>query len=196
MLPDLPAVKRKLLKVQMDFVQNTARELMPAFGECQTIHIFEGNQQGVERATGDTDIRDLNVASAEVAVAPHKDDLGTVFSKLHDMARQFAEQFEKKSFQHLNEVLDQHGQTADAKGTLNADTLLEAFSKIEFPLGPNGEIDLSNFKLVCAPSAQDRMKAAMLEIENIPEKKRRLEEIMQQKKEAALAREADRKLVE
>jgi hypothetical protein len=196
MLPDLPIIKEKLFAVQMDFMKQTTRQFMPAFGDCPVLRVFEGSQQGVERSTGDTEVRDFSVARASITTKPHEEDLGSIFAKLCDMAKQYAGQMEQNSFRNLNETLDKHGQTADAKGApLNADMLLEAYRKIEIPLGPDGEVDIDGLRFVIAPGMEERMQAAILELRTSPEKSKLLEEIKQQKKEAALAREADRKLV-
>jgi hypothetical protein len=193
MLPDLPQLKSRLLETQMKYVRWAAKQQMPAFGDCAEHPIFEGSQHGIERATGDTEINSFNKIGAEVVSAPHMDDLEATFEKLYAMGGQLAEQFEKNAFKYICELMDRTGQTVKGEnGKFTVNTFLEALSKVEFPLGADGNIDLAGFRLVVNPVDHERVAQ---EIENSPELMKKMTEILEKKQEAARAREADRKLV-
>ena len=191
MLPDIPTLKKRLLKVQMKFVHDVAREQMPAFGGCLRLPIFEGNKNGIERATGDSEIREFDRVGAEIVTAPHKDDLGATFAKLYEMGRQIAEKTEKNSFQYMTELLTRVGQATDAKGKPTAEAMLEMLEKVEIPLGADGNLDMSGMNMVVSPDAYRTAVKAWTELQSDP----RFQELMKRKEAAARVREANRKLV-
>lgn len=195
MLPDLPLIKKRLLKIEMDFVHWATREQMPAFGDARSFPIYEGHQTGVERATGDTEVNDMLKTGVEIETAPHEDDLNITFGKLYDMGTQFAESIEKNGFKRLNETLEKCGRTVNANGVFNVDVFFQVLSDLEYPLNAEGNIDLNGMKFVAGSKAYDAFVRVQKEIEQSPKLQERMKKILEKKQEEARAREADRKLV-
>jgi len=195
MLPDLPRLKSDLVAIQFRFVQWSARQQMPAFGESPQHPVFEGSHLGVEQASGDSKTDALDQFESSILLNPADDDLEAVWLKLYEMAEQLASQFEKKGFERLNESCARTGNTVNGKGKRFAEGILEALDKIEIPLNDQGDVDLSGMRFVVGDELFSKVPDELARIENTPELKSRMDEIMTRKKEQALAREANRKLV-
>ena len=195
MLPDLPRLKSDLASIQLRFVRWSARQQMPAFGESPQHPVFEGSHLGVEQASGDSNTDTLDQFKMSIALNRADDDLEAVWLKLYEMAEQLASQLETKGFERLNQSCARTGNAVNGKGKRFAEGVLELLEKIEMPLNDQGEVDLSGMRFVVGDELFSKAPAEMERLAATPELQSRLGEIMAQKKEQALAREANRKLV-
>lgn len=175
----------------MDFFAYIGREEMGVFKECKRFPMYEGNLHGVKRPTGESETQKLKKITTEMEMEPQNENLDTSFTKIYNMGQHFAEQMERNSFQHLNDVCDAHGQTVDAREKSPEEAFIELFEKVEIPLGKDGKLDLSGMQIVCG---NDVFKAVQKFSQN-PELTKRFEALMAKKEEKARAKEANRKLV-
>ena len=192
MLPDLPKLKDELQKFQKDFIHQAISDGVGPFKRSTKIIMFEGNRRGMTRPTGEHESRDLSAIEGQFSLDPTEDDLETTFTKLYDLGIQMGQDFQRRAFEDLNTELAIKGQSVDAKGLSPAEWLLQMLHKIEYPLGQDGEIDISGYEFVGDSNAYIK---AWEEIYNDPNKIREFKKLVQYKTENARLREANRKLV-
>ena len=195
MLPDLPKLKNDLYNFQRDFIQESIKQGLGPLKDCKIIPMFEGHRHGVERPAEDKEIHDFTPIKGEGVFKPQEDDLETTFEKLFEMAQQMSHAFQRKAFKQLDKSLTEKGQTVNAEGMPRVDAIFEMLEKVEFPLGPDGKLDMSGCKFIGGSKAYEAMIKAWKEILSDPEKIRKLEDLQKRKEESARAKEANRKLV-
>lgn len=164
---------------------------MGAFKDCKVTMVFEGNRHGIQRSTGDSEIKDFWNFGAAITLEPHKDTLETILSKLSDMAQEMASQMQQRSFQLLSTTSEEHGQVVDGDGKTLTESILEVIEKVEIPLNSAGELDMSNMKLIVGPGVAERLQ----QIDYSKEIQGKLAAILERKEAAARDREANRELV-
>ncbi|MEX0999738.1 MAG: hypothetical protein WD000_07240 [Thermodesulfobacteriota bacterium] len=195
MLPDLSKLKNKLYKFQEDFIHHSIQQGLGPLKDCKRIPMFEGHRHGVERHTEDKEIHDFTPIEGEIAFKPQEDDLETTFEKLYDLGQQMGNAFQKKAFEQMDKSLTKKGQSVNAEGLPTVDAIFAMLEKVEFPLGPDGKLNMSGYKFVGGTKAQESMIKAWKEILTDPGKMNKLERLQKRKEESARAKEANRKLV-
>ncbi len=197
MLPDLPDLRAQIDRLQRRYVQRGIGARLVAFQESPKQLIREGHRARIRREDNSFDEIPL---TRESAIATVKDDevasltLANVLAKLDEMADELAPKVARNLYQHLDQTLAAAGQTVDNQGrAFTAESLLASLEILEmdFEDGP----PLSHLRLVGHPSMREVFEQAQRELVSDPELRRRLEQLVEKKREAWRDREAARKLV-
>jgi hypothetical protein len=195
MLPDLPKLKNGLFGFQQEFLHRYIKQGLGPFEDCKRIPMYEGHRHSVQRPTGDEETHNFTPIGGEISLKPHEDDLDITFKKLYDTAEQMGMALQKKTLDQLDKSLEATGQSVNAEGMSAVDAIFGMFEKVEFPLGPDGKLDMSGYKLLGGTIAYEPMMKAWKEIQTDPEKIKKMEELLKSKEKSARAKEANRKLV-
>ena len=112
-----------------------------------------------------------------------------IVDSIREGAQSVVSSLNEQFFPRMNTILDEAGQTIDAKGRpLTPDLLLDVLEKIEIDFDDSGNPIMP--VIVAHPNVVDAiMKCPLTE-----EHKRRLDEIIERKREASLARQRSRSL--
>ena len=111
------------------------------------------------------------------------------------IAAQIIDAQHKTIFGKINEVTSRTGMVTDARGKpFSPEMLLESLKKMEISFDQTGEARMPT--LVMAPKLADSVKDKLPEWDKDPELKRRLNAIIQKKRQEWIDRENSRKLVD
>lgn len=195
MLPDYPETKRLFTRVFQTYMRDKARQISP-FGMIETRHMHEGRAMKVTRADESESKSEAVQIGAEMEVTFAEAEtltLEKVIAKydqvLLDLVRKQTTMVQERLHEDIPE-----SQAVDAKGRpLDAQVLYELLDKKEIEFYPDGRPH--EIHVVGPLFAHGRLPAVMQEIDSNPELKKKFDDLMERKKEAWRAREADRELV-
>lgn len=189
MLPDLPNIKKRLYKVQLEFYQWAHKKQMPMLRYAQNSPIHEGNSHTIERI-GYQDKNEFSKITWELTLDPSSETLESVFTKLYNSATVTAEQFERIAFNQLDKTLTKAGQTTNSNPENPYESIIQAFEKIQFTLDENGNLDLSNHQIFVGPELFKKISKMKV----TSDQRKRMDLVLEKKQKEAHAREANRKL--
>lgn len=197
MLPDFPALKDKLQKVVLANLRQRVNTCDRVFSQVKRLTQHEGQQMRHEQHGGGTVQQGFEEIGAkfEIAMADVPNLVGTTLdAKLEEMAQELIAQSAKLFFQKVGEACEKAGTAIDAGGKpLSPEILLEAVSSVQMEFGPDGKPTQS---FVIHPDMLPAVKKVAQQIENDPELKRRHADILERQREAWVARENNRQLVD
>lgn len=108
------------------------------------------------------------------------------------MAEQFAKQLSLNLFRTLDEVTTKTGQVVDGRGApMSNEMMMEMFSKmtIDFEKSPHGDLTI-----VVAPQMASRLQSLDRELYEKPDLRRKMNELMDKKRNEFREREINRNL--
>jgi hypothetical protein len=193
MLPDFPETKLLFHRFFVTHMRRKARAISP-LGAVKVRYIHEGH--GMETVRADQSVSDgspqqftsmMEIKSEEIEKLTFQDVLARYDQVVLDMVRQQA----SYAFAKLDQEIPDSNKL-DAKGKkMDAAMMLEMLKAMETDFYPDG----SPHELHVVGFSQGRLDAIDQEVKSNPELQKQFDEMMQEKKEKWLAREADRKLV-
>jgi hypothetical protein len=192
MLPDFPETKRLFARAFQTYMRRKAREVSP-YSMVQTHHLHEGRTMQIVRSDkSESESALVQMSSLIEFKLDEIEDLtlekvvAKIDATVVDIVRQQVSLVRERLSTELPE-----SQTVDGKGRkFDGEIVLQALDRMQMEFYPDGT---PHEIFVDAPP--EKIAAAMKEIENSPELKKRHEELVQKKREEWCAREADRKLV-
>jgi hypothetical protein len=196
MLPDFPETKRLFSRFFQTYMRRKMREVSP-FGMLHTRYLHEGRTMKITRAD-DTKSESGMVQMSSMLEIKVDEIEGLTFEKVIEKHDALVADMAVKQAHFIRERMSAElpeSQTLDGKGKkFDAQMLIDVLDKMQIEFYPDGtphEIygDGSMFR-------PERMAAIEKELDESPELKRKFDDMMVKKKEAWLAREADRKLVD
>ncbi len=197
MLPEFPLLKEAFTRAVIRNLAERTKMHAGIVGTVGRARMFEGRQNVIVRPDGSEDPTSMNEARAELRIPLDKlKEIGLqqLMDRLDEIARDMARQQSEHFFATLGEGSKKAGTTIDAQGKpLTPDLILKMFDTIWIDFRPDGTPIMPT--MVISPSNQEGMKAAIQQMENSPELKKRFDEIMIKKREEWNARAADRVLV-
>jgi len=123
-------------------------------------------------------------------------DIDSLMEELSEGALDLVKNMSQLFFRRLNEITEESGQTYNAGGKpLDFDTFLKLYEMLEFEFDEHGQL-ISEYKVPLPPRLFKTLSRKIPEWEKDPQKKKRLDELMQRKREEFYAKEANRKLVD
>lgn len=157
--------------------------------------IHEGAAKVIQRSTTNSDETKMFAANAETTM--HFDEIESVdvifiMKKAEEIAEQFARQFSQHLFHIMDEVTAKTGQRVDAQGTpLTNEVIMEMLSKmqIDFEKSPHGDL-----MIVTAPQMAQRFQALERELNENPELSKKMNDLMEKKRDEFREREINRNL--
>jgi hypothetical protein len=121
-------------------------------------------------------------------------DMETLVAKFDRAAEEMAASSTRHFLQRIEETAREVGNVYDMRGgRLTLDAMLKGLEMIEIDFDETGKPQLPS--LVVNPAMVPRLKELQAESDQNPEYKRKWDEIIERKREAWRAREADRRLV-
>jgi hypothetical protein len=195
MLPDFPETKRLFSRFFRTYMRRKARQISP-YGAVQSRYIHEGRATRIKRADQSESTSPMQQLSASLEIKFDEIESLT-FEKAIEKHDAMLLDLVRKQTDFIRERMSAEipaSQTLDAKGKkLSPQIMFDLFEKMQIDFYPDGtphELHVDG-PLFTAES----LAAVETEIESDPEWKRKFDEMMEKKKEAWRAREADRKLV-
>lgn len=194
MLPTYPKLESYRKRSNLDMVKAVTRQLAPML-ETIDAHIqFEGQKSAIQRETGELDETRMNRLSAEAAIErlPLRDFTEDVVNEhLTSMAEQFARGMTRYFQEFMNETAEKTGNVVNSQGKpFNEDLFLDAIETLDHSFGLDGKWQPPT--VIVHPSMAEAIAAAG---GPSPEGAKRLEVILERKRDEFRRREASRILV-
>ncbi len=195
MLPDLPELKRLILRALQARMNATMLAHLGPFKEAKHRVLEEGDSTAIVYPDGRTRDTEMREAIGEVTVTDEvlrHGDLGALLTEIDKAGAQMAEQQAEHGYRTLAQISREVGTAVDNRGMpLSADAILAVLEKIQIDFSDDGP----SLQLVMHPEMRPKAEAAMQALESDPALKTRFEVLMVRKREEFLAREARRQLV-
>jgi hypothetical protein len=195
MLPDLPKIKKDLTKAQSEFLAVIFRGSMGVLNRAAKTVLWEGNAHGVSRPSEDLDSNRFSSTIGDIKLDFNGETLESVFAKLFDTGIKMGKEAERVGLESLSDFLTKRGQVIGPDGNLDGETVLKILDSLEFSITAKDQLDLSNFAFVGSEDMLAKYKDAFKEIEADSILIERLTKILEQKRQDAITRKANRKLV-
>lgn len=198
LLPDYPELKAVLRERLNKRLQLQIEQHMGILQVASRRVMYEGDALAVVREDGTVDESDLSEAHAEFGVDPT--DIETlapavIVEKFDQLARQIAAAQERTAFDTLESVVAATGNVIDAKGrSLSAELWLEALERQPLEFGRDGLPHMPT--IAVHKDVVEKAREELARLEQEPELRAKLTEILEQKRVEWRHRESDRKLVE
>ena len=194
MLPRIASLESEFTDALQRYVQLLSRSdgLMR---EIRAHVIHEGTASAIQRSPVDTEKTKMFVAEAEATMRldeMENVDVNYILSKAAEIAAQFGRKFNESLFQTMEDATAKTGQRVDARGTpLTNEIIMEMLSKmsIDFEKSQHGDITI-----VTAPQMLPRFQALERELNDDPELRKRMNDLMDQKRNEFREREINRNL--
>ena len=122
-------------------------------------------------------------------------DFEVVLKKFYNMGLKAASKMAKHSFKQISKIIDETGNSIQAKGSWTKEQFLEVIRKIMIDFDEETGQPLMPTMYI-HPSQADSVRAMIKDTENDPEYKLEFDRIIEQKRQEFYAREANRKLVD
>lgn len=195
MLPDYSEIKGKIKK-KIEERMRSGKEIPPLDVLPQKT-VFEGDKFKTVRSDGSTDVTDFEKFSTEIKI-DLKDfesiSFEEILKKVDEAAIEMETQKGRHFFEKMKEIVDSTGNVINAKGEkLNPEHIFKLMELIEINFNDNGTYKPLDFYV--GTEISERSIEVLKEIDNTPELKRRMEEIIDKKREEWRDRESSRRLV-
>lgn len=194
MLPTYPKLEAYRSRRNQDHVRAKVRVLSPMIGLVKAHVQFEGRSSAIQREDGGLDETPITSASGEVSIKfvdlpDFTEEL--VVKHLDDMAEQLARSMSEHFFARISEITEKVSNVVDNKGApFSEDIFLDAMDTIEHRFGPGGTWQPPT--MIAGPALAEKIaKAGGMSKEGA----KRLEKILERKRDEFRRREAARILV-
>jgi len=196
MLPDYVDAKELLQEFLDRWLKRRIQEHLGPIREVPRYRIFEGSGTSIIRPDNREDITDMQ--KTEIGFSVILDEVPTmtlpeILQRLDEVGQKMADKMAKLTYSTLSEGAEQVGNVVRSTGKITPEVILEVFEKIEIVFDENGQPEFPSIHI--HPDMEDTMKEALSKLQNIPENRRKFEEILARKREAWRVREANRRLV-
>lgn len=197
MLPDFVEIKRELADILTHRMRPSAAE-QSVVASASHISFYEGDEWVVHRSDGTTERSGYEVMEGKMEL--HFDELeekgfSAVREALMGARNQMVEQAEREMLDDIQEVVEETGNVMDAGGQpFTAELWLDSLEMLEFSFEKDGTWKPPT--LVIHPSKAETVSEELQRIEDEPELKERLEDLVAQKREAWRDRESRRRVVD
>lgn len=194
MLPRIASLEAEFSDALTRYVQLRSRSdgLMR---EIRAHLIHEGTASAIQRSPTDSEKTEMFAAQAEATM--HFDeieavDVNYIIRKADEIAGQFGRKFSESLFKTMDDVTTKTGQRVDARGApLTNEMIMEMLSMmpIEFEKSQHGDI-----AIVIAPEMLPRFQMLERELNENPELRKKMNDLMDQKRNEFREREINRNL--
>lgn len=197
MLPDFPALKAEIQRIILAKLRLRIDTGDPVLSQIKGFTQHEGREMRYEQHGGGTVQEGFEEIGTgfEIPIADVPFLIGEKLNaKLEEIAQDIIAQSAKRFFKKVGESSEKAGTSMDAGGKpVSAELLLDMTEKMQTAFTSDGS-PLGSW--IVHPDMLPAMKKASEEIENDPELKRRQADILERQREAWIARESNRKLVD
>ena len=199
MLPDFIKVKDKLRKIQAYMMEHTLLSHMGPLANIPVSIIFEGNKTVVVREDGSVEEKNLEEATAELAIRLEEVENMTtemVFDKINRVTEEMAGKLKKSFYEQLGRSATEVGNVVSVSvggKPFSIDMYFEMLEKIEIDFDEAGNPG----QIICPvnPKLFPSIAKVISQAKDDPDTDRRYKAIMERKREEWRARESNRKLV-
>lgn len=197
MLPDFPKMKEKLnIMIDYELKRATLLHLGPLADIRETI-LFEGSKTVINHDDGsvsDIESKEFSVMLKcdmnEIETMTHK----RVLEKIDHIAKEMAEKQATFSYERIGEFAEEVGNVVSAEGkTFSIEHFFEVLEKIDMDFDENGNPIW--MKVVMSPELYYSAAKVLEQAKDDPEIDKRLDSILERKREEWCVRESNRKLV-
>jgi len=194
MLPRVARLEAEFSDALMTYVRQQSRRN----GILGSIHghiIHEGEGTAIQRSPNDFEKTDMFTSRAETVFSFDEIEAvndAYIIKKAMEIAEQFSRQLSQNLFHTIDEATKKTGQHVDARGTpLTNELLMEMLSKmsIDFEKSPHGDLTI-----VTSPQMASRFQALEIELNEKPDVRKKMDELMDRKRDEFREREANRNL--
>jgi hypothetical protein len=194
MLPRIASLDSEFSDALTSYVRQRSRR-DGLIREIRSHVVHEGAASAIQRSPTDSEKTKMFAAEAETTM--HFDDIESVdvnyiIGKANEIADQFGRQFSQSIFQTMDEATAKTGQRVDARGSpLTNDLIIEMLSKmpIDFEKSPHGDLSI-----VTSPQMVPRFQALERELDANPELRKKMNDLMDEKRNEFREREINRNL--
>jgi hypothetical protein len=194
MLPRIASLEEEFGAALTSYVQEWSRN-MGIMKEIRGHIIHEGSTNTIQRSA--TDSEQTKMVKAEVETQMQFSEIEAVdatyiIKKAIEIAKLFQEHHSRTLFQTLQETTTRTGQTVDARGApLTNELIMEMLSKmpIDFEKSPHGDLSI-----VTSPRMIPRFKKLEVELNENPELRKKMDALMDRKRDEFREREINRNL--
>ncbi|MEV0772749.1 hypothetical protein [Nocardia salmonicida] len=199
-LPMYPELKIQVEKMLLKYFEQKASEELGPFKDVRRFTQHEGGKLVHNTLDNTREHRDMTFMEGSVGFSTTREEMAEmtledVLKLLGGKAKEFGSQQAQQSFQALHKVTEETGNVVDAGGEpLTIDVFLESISKISVAFDKFGNPQLPT--VVIHPSMAEKYRMLMEAAENDEDARKRLNDILAEKKEEYDAEQARRKLVD
>jgi hypothetical protein len=196
MLPDFTKIKEKFGEEYNKYLQKLTKQ-DPLFTGIKEEYLFEGNRMSNRPETGHSESHyqkyssELSVNTDEII----KKGPQAFFEKIQGIADEIKEEKAKFLFRTVKEVTEETGNIVDAKGKpIEFETFYEMLDKIWIDFDENSNPIFPS--LIMHPEMFPSFQKKIVEWESKTEYKKKMEELIENKRNLWNDRESNRKLVD
>ena len=199
MLPDFPSLKRKIVERILVPAFEEARVSDPLLGRIKSTIQHEGRESRYQTVDGTVKQQKYEKFQAEFRITPDEvidKDFDYMVEKFRKLGVEALSQMAQYSFKTINKVIDEVGNSIDAKGRKkSSDLILEILDKILIDFDEeSGQAKMPTFYI--HPSQSEAYRKVVEEAKQNPEFKRKFDQLIERKRKEWYDREAVRKLVD
>lgn len=197
MLPDFPKIKEKFKLAINKYLKNLVRQ-EPLLSQIREQRHFEGNKMTSKTEDGELDNTSYKEISGGYSIK--REDViakGTMayIENIQSVAEELKKQQAKLLFDKISEVTKKTGNIVNGKGQpFSFEIFIETMEKIQIDFDEMGKPYLPT--LVVSPQLGDKLNEKLPEWESNPEYKKKLDEVIERKRQEWNDRESNRKLVD
>lgn len=197
MLPDFINTKEKIQKLHSYMMEHALPSHMGPLADVPVSIIFEGNKTVVVREDGSVEEKNLEEATAELAVRLEEVENMTtemVFEKINRVTEEMAGKLKQSFYKELSRTATEVGNVISVEGKpFSIDMFFEMLEKMDIDFDDAGNPG----KIICPvnPKLWPSVAKVISQAQEDPETDRRYKAIMERKREEWRARESNRKLV-
>jgi hypothetical protein len=197
MLPDYPTLKRELDALLMRYCEQQTYRRMGILGSIEKLRQFEGDGHTTVWENGDVDDVPMQSSSAEITIT-HQElqtmTLASALEKLDAVAEAMASQTSQGIYRRIESLTNRTGMVIDGKGEkLGIEHIIAMLERMHVDFDPAGAPRLPSLHV--HPRMAEALADTLSALDNDPSARRRLDTVIETKREEHRAREADRKLV-
>lgn len=199
MLPDYPALKRKLNEKFEDLVRNKIQEEEPLLSKIRRTIVQEGNSLAITSSDGYSSktsyqkfVTHFQISFEEII----KKGPEAFYSRISEISKEMANKMAKHTIAVLEKVTERTGNVVKSeKGEgITPKSILDALEKMEISFDASGNPIMPT--LVVSPEDYKKLTETRMDLKSAQELEKRRKEIIEKKRKEWVDRESNRKLVD
>lgn len=199
MLPDYPALKRKLNEKFEDIVRNKIQEEEPLLSEIRKSIIQEGNSLAITSSDGYSNktsyqefVTHFQISFEEII----KKGPEAFYSRVSEISKDMAGKMAKHTIAVLEKVTERTGNVVKSeKGEgITPKLILDVLEKMEISFDASGNPIMPT--LIVTPEDYRKLTETKLDLESAQQLEKRRKEVIEKKRKEWVDRESNRKLVD